>query len=91
VKSPRPDQAAEGNELAEQLRSALSRIDARQAEVFCLACLEEWPYAEIAERLELTVSHVGVVLSRARAALRNELPSYRPAAMAERRAREVKS
>jgi RNA polymerase sigma-70 factor (ECF subfamily) len=77
-KSPQPDEAALANELAERLRIALSRIDKRQAEVFCLGCLEEMSYAEIADRLELSVSHVGVLLNRARAALRKELPAYQP-------------
>jgi RNA polymerase sigma-70 factor (ECF subfamily) len=65
-----PDGAAQAGELAEWLRQALSQLDVRQAEVFCLACLEDLSYAEIAERLELSVNHVGVLLNRARAALR---------------------
>jgi RNA polymerase sigma-70 factor (ECF subfamily) len=79
-KSVGPDEAAEANELVEQLRVALTRIDKRQAEVFCLGCLEDMPYAEIADRLAISVSHVGVLLNRARAALRRELKAYQPAA-----------
>jgi RNA polymerase sigma-70 factor (ECF subfamily) len=69
-KIPWPDGAAQASELAEWLRQALGQLDARQAEVFCLACLEDMSYAEIAERLKLSVNHVGVLLNRARAALR---------------------
>jgi RNA polymerase sigma factor (sigma-70 family) len=82
-KAVRPDQAAEANELAEQLRAALSRIDKRQAEVFCLGCVEELSYVEISDRMGISVSHVGVLLNRARAALRRELKAYQPTPAAE--------
>src|SRR5438876_12361453 len=36
-KTIEPDRVASANELADDLRIALSHIDARQAEVFCLA------------------------------------------------------
>ena len=63
-KETSPGLAAESDELAEHLRGALAELDARQAEVFCLACLEDLDYREIAETLGLTVSHVGVLLHR---------------------------
>lgn len=66
------------NELAEQLRSVLATIDERQAEVFCLACLDDCSYQEIAEQLQMTVNHVGVTLNRAKAALREKLKSHDP-------------
>src|SRR5258708_27644839 len=39
-----PVQAAQTSELAEQLREALADLDARQAQVFCLACLDGLSY-----------------------------------------------
>ncbi len=81
-KTPGPDGAAQASELAEHLRAALAEIDARQAQVFCLACIEECSYAEIAEQLEITVSNVGVMLNRAKVALRERLKSHAETAMA---------
>jgi len=71
--SPSPSQAAEGTELAEQLRAALTRLPARQAEVFCLHCLEGWSYQDVAGQLGVTVNSVGVLLHRARQQLRGLL------------------
>jgi RNA polymerase sigma factor (sigma-70 family) len=76
-----PLRAAEGNELADHLRLALAQLDVRQAHVFCLACLEECSYQEIAEQLGLTVNHVGVLLNRAREFLRERLRAHEPAAV----------
>jgi RNA polymerase sigma-70 factor (ECF subfamily) len=81
-KTPGPDGAAQANELAGDLRTALAEIDARQAEVFCLACIEECSYAKVAEQLEITVSNVGVLLNRAKAALREQLQSHQESAIA---------
>jgi RNA polymerase sigma-70 factor (ECF subfamily) len=74
-----PGQEAVANELAENLRTALAELDVRQAQVFCLSCLEGCAYEEIARQLDITVNHVGVLLNRARAALRESLQSYAPA------------
>ena len=73
-----PDGTAELNELANHLRIALAEIDSRQAEVFCLACLDDCSYAEIAEQLSVTANHVGVLLNRAKAALRERLKAHDP-------------
>jgi RNA polymerase sigma-70 factor (ECF subfamily) len=83
-----PVEAAEASELAEHLREALADLDARQAQVFCLACLDGLSYQEIAEQLSVTVNHVGVLLNRARTALRERLQAHRPRAAAERFPRE---
>ena len=88
-KATGPDRAAESKELAEHLRRALSGLDPRQAQVFCLACLEELSYREIAEQLNVTVNHVGVLLSRARSSLQKRLRFHAPTADAERFEREV--
>lgn len=74
-----PEQTVEQAELAECVRTALSEIDPRQAEVFCLACLDDWSYSEIGARMGITVNYVGVLLSRARAALRERLHAFDPA------------
>jgi len=83
-----PVKAAEASELAEHLREALADLDARQAQVFCLACLDGLSYQEIAEQLSVTVNHVGVLLNRARAALRERLQAHGPTAAAQRFPRE---
>jgi RNA polymerase sigma-70 factor (ECF subfamily) len=63
----------EDAELADRLRSALARISPRQAEVFCLHCLEDFSYEEIAQQLAVSVAAVGVHLHRARERLRELL------------------
>jgi RNA polymerase sigma-70 factor (ECF subfamily) len=78
-----PLQAAEASELAEHLRQALAELDGRQAQVFCLACLEGLSYQEVAEQMGVTVNHVGVLLNRARTTLRERLQAHRPAPFAE--------
>jgi len=78
----KPGQAAEAAELAEHLRNALAELDERQAGVFCLACLNGLSYQQIAEQLGITVNHVGVLLNRAKASLRERLRSHEPASAA---------
>jgi RNA polymerase sigma factor (sigma-70 family) len=82
-----PAAVAQGSELAEQLRRALVEIEPRQAEVFCLASIEEFSYAEIGEQLGITANHVGVILNRAKEALRERLKAHDPATV--RAARQV--
>jgi RNA polymerase sigma-70 factor (ECF subfamily) len=78
-RTPEPDQAAADTELSDHLREALAQLDARQAQVFCLACLDGLSYAEIADQLGLTVNYVGVLLNRARLGLRERLRGHAPA------------
>lgn len=61
-----PSQTAEDAELSDRLRAALARLPAKQAEVFCLHCLEGWTYEEVASHLTITISSVGVLVHRAR-------------------------
>jgi RNA polymerase sigma-70 factor (ECF subfamily) len=68
--APPPSRAAEDAELAARLRDALARVPPKQAEAFCLHCLEGWSYQEVAARLAVSVDAVGVLLHRARARLR---------------------
>jgi RNA polymerase sigma-70 factor (ECF subfamily) len=84
-----PYTAAAASELAGDLRFALSEIDPRQAEVFCLACLDECSYAEVGEQLRTTANNVGVILNRAKAALRERLKSHSPASDLRETKREV--
>jgi RNA polymerase sigma-70 factor (ECF subfamily) len=77
--APQPDQAAAVTELSDHLREALAELDERQAQVFCLVCLDGLSYAQTADELGLTVSHVGVLLNRARQGLRERLRSHEPA------------
>ena len=69
---------ASAGELADRLRVALSGINPRQADVFCLVCLEGHSNQEAAEQLGITASHAGVLLQRARAALRKRLQVFDP-------------
>ena len=76
VVDPRADDPAchaEAAELEVRLRNALAEIGSREAEVFCLACLEGMSYREIGLHMEVTVNHVGVLLNRARSQLRSRL------------------
>src|SRR5262245_24739813 len=58
--SPEPLHLAAMSELSDHLRDALAELDARQAEVFCLICLDDLSYAEAADQLGLSINHVGV-------------------------------
>ncbi len=89
AKAVAPSRAAESRELAEHLRVALAELDARQAQVFCLACLEGLSYGEVAKHLGVTVNHVGVLLNRARSGLRERLQAHSPAPRAECAKREA--
>jgi RNA polymerase sigma-70 factor, ECF subfamily len=73
---PGPVATAEGAELAERLRQALAELTGREAEVFCLRCLDECSYAEIAAQLGISINAVGVVLHRARERLKGLLAEF---------------
>ena len=65
--------AAQYVELAMHLRRALAKLPGRHAEVVCLRYLSEMTYEEISQELQISVRHVGVILSRAREKLRELL------------------
>lgn len=73
-----PDELAASHELADQLRIALTRIDSRQAQVFCLMSLEGLNDRDVAEQLNIKASHARVLLGRARDALREKMKAYAP-------------
>jgi RNA polymerase sigma-70 factor (ECF subfamily) len=77
-KATDPLQAAQNSELLDHLRESLAELDSRQSQVFCLACLESLSYDEIAAELGVTVNHVGVLLNRAKANLRERLSAHGP-------------
>ena len=60
----------EDAELADRLREALATLPPRQAEAFCLHCLDDLSYRAIAAELGISVDAVGLLLHRARARLR---------------------
>jgi RNA polymerase sigma factor (sigma-70 family) len=68
-----PARQAESMELSEKLRWALSKLPAKHAEVFCLRCMNEMNYRDIAKQLNLRTSAVGVIIHRARKQLREVL------------------
>ena len=70
---PPTSRGLEEAELAERLRDALGKISSRQAEVFCLHCLEGLRYGEIAQQLNVSVGVVSAHLHRAREKLRRLL------------------
>jgi DNA-directed RNA polymerase specialized sigma24 family protein len=55
------------------LRAALAVLPPRQAEAFCLHCLEAFSYQEVAQQMTISVDAVGVLLHRARGRLRQLL------------------
>jgi RNA polymerase sigma-70 factor (ECF subfamily) len=57
-------------EQAARLRQALAHLPPQQAAVFCMRMLDDLSYEQIAEALGISASHVGVLLYRARGALR---------------------
>jgi RNA polymerase sigma-70 factor (ECF subfamily) len=73
-----PDGAAAG-ELAACLRAALATLDPLPAQVFCLVALDGLTNTEAAAQLGVTANHAGVLLHRARAALRERLRAFDPA------------
>ena len=77
-KAYEPDAMAESGELLEDLRGALIQLPEQQATVFVLTEIDNVPREEAASALGVTVNHLGVLLHRARAALRERLASHRP-------------
>ena len=76
---PSPPDRAAAAELAEALRGALAELPGKQADAFCLHCLDGYSYREVGDALGLSVDAVGVLLHRARARLRDLLASRAPA------------
>ena len=73
-----PQERLDSIELASSLRVALANIEPRQAQIFSMVCLDAMTYDEAAMAIGITESHVGVLLNRARTALKQQLHSYAP-------------
>jgi len=71
--APDPDRQHLGRELHDHLRSALTRISRRGAEIFALRYFEDLDNAEIAELLGTSTNTVAVTLHRTRARLKEEM------------------
>jgi RNA polymerase sigma factor (sigma-70 family) len=80
----RPSDRAEEAELSERLRAALTHLPPKQADAFCLHCLEGWSYRELAEHLDESVENIGVLIHRARATLKERIARILPEATSER-------
>jgi RNA polymerase sigma-70 factor, ECF subfamily len=63
-----PPEIAEDAELSGRLRAALALLPPKQAEAFCLHCLEGFSYHEVAQQMVVSVDSVGVLLHRAQPA-----------------------
>jgi RNA polymerase sigma-70 factor (ECF subfamily) len=61
---PDAEELAQLEEQFDAIEQALGGLSDRDRELYRLRYLEERPYAEIAVELEITVNHVGVLLSR---------------------------
>ena len=74
--APQPDRRHLGRELHDHLRSALTRISRRGAEIFAMRYFEDLDNTEIAEMLGTSTNTVAVTLHRARARLKEEMRPY---------------
>jgi RNA polymerase sigma-70 factor (ECF subfamily) len=71
--NPGPAQQLQTQELAVKLREALAQLPQQEAEVFCLRCLNDMSYRQIAKELGIKSKTAGVLLHRARMKLRDFL------------------
>ena len=74
--SPSPSQNAEEAELADRLREVLGQLPPKQAQAFCLHCIEDWSYQEIACQMAISIDAVGVLVHRARKRLHQLLAAF---------------
>jgi RNA polymerase sigma-70 factor (ECF subfamily) len=73
---PSPESAALGGEVRAQIGAALDRLPERQRVVIVLRDVEGYSTEEVCSILEITASHLRVLLHRARAFVRGELERY---------------
>ena len=66
---------AQLQEFAAGLRELLSKLPAREAQVFCLRYLNDMSYRQIANELGIKTNAAGVLLHRAKARLREYFES----------------
>lgn len=70
-------ESAELAELMERVRNELSVLPSKQAQAFWICCVEQFSYVEAAEQMQVSQRHIGVLVHRARAALRKSLCDLR--------------
>lgn len=70
-----PVQELQMRELSGKLRKALGQLPPKEAEVFCLRCLNDMSYRQIAKELGIKANTAGVLLHRARTKLRDLVES----------------
>jgi RNA polymerase sigma-70 factor (ECF subfamily) len=75
-KSESPDEIAERRERAEQVITALGRLDAEYRAILIMRDVEGFDYQQMAMVLELPLGTLKSRLFRARLALRDELKAY---------------
>ena len=68
--NPGPAQMAQQQELIARLRESLTQLPPQEAQVFCMRCLNDMSYRQIAKALDIKTGAAGVLLHRARAKLR---------------------
>jgi len=73
-----PAVQAEAAEFLGELRDALAELPDQQSAAFVLTQMENLPNNQAAVAIGVSVNHVGVLIHRARAALRVRLDSYKP-------------
>lgn len=71
--APGPERSRGSRELARQLRTALTRLPPKSAEIFALRYFEDYSNLEIARLLGASQTSIAVILHRARHRLRKEL------------------
>lgn len=86
TRQPAADAVASSGQLARFLREALTLLPEREAQAFALRHFEELSCAEIAEQLGVTANNAAVIVSRARARLREHLAPCFPGRMNEEHA-----
>ena len=73
-----PDARAEAGEMIDDLRAALTELSEQQSAAFVLTEIENMSREEAAAAIGVTANNLGVLLHRARTALRERLGSHRP-------------
>lgn len=71
-----PEHEAELAETIELLTRTVAKLPPQQSQVVCLYYIEGYTYGQISKQLEISVNHVGVLLYRAKAALRDMLAEH---------------
>ena len=71
-----PPKSGDQREVRDCLRTALSKLNPRSAEIFALRFFEGYTNPEIARMVGMSQVHVGVSLHRTRKQLQKEVKSY---------------